>query len=146
MARQSLCGDNEIAIVECAVEDKLVAICTGKLQPTRASTQYRYGVPGRVEFSYPAMLGNDFNNMHYWTIRYAGGGESRIEFYSGGYLYAVYGRVTRTRFAADGRHDARIERGVLVTRAGEDVFDKRCSEELTPMNEELARNMFGSDR
>lgn len=136
--QESLCRADEIAVFECEAEETLIAICTGRTSPSRMTTQYRYGRLGAIEFSYPDPSRNHENNMYFWMKGYSGGGESRIEFWNAGYLYAVYDRITRTSFGHDGRHDPQVESGVSIMRAGDEIRDRRCTRLITQMNEDLA--------
>jgi len=86
----SLCTADEPIIFSCHIGTKLVSLC----RPAKSQNElvYRYGTRNRLEFVYPAAMGEKatFRVSNLPTI---GGGVTRVIFSRDGYEYRVYSRI-----------------------------------------------------
>jgi hypothetical protein len=118
LAPAGLCGPREAAIFACDISDRSVAVCVGE----DGHAQYRAGRPGRVELASPPRG----EGLSYASRGYSGGGESQVRFTRGAYAYVVYSGVYRTAFGPDGRHDPAFVSGLVVTRGGRTIMQRKC--------------------
>jgi hypothetical protein len=117
-ATPAMCQPGETPLFACAIGAKQVAVCG------RGGTAvYRFGRPGQVELTSTALT---------MAMRgFAGGGETQITAANKDFRYTVFDRTTRTAFGDDGRHDAAMNSGLLIHRAGRIVATSRCSGDAT---------------
>ena len=109
----SLCKAGETPLFSCAIEHKLVSICSDGAKAT-----YYFGSPTHVELSSQALSIADRT--------FSGGGETQISFNRGDYDYIVYDKTTRTSFSTDGRNDPDFSSGLVVQKDGKTVSTRQC--------------------
>lgn len=116
-AAKGLCTINETPIFECSTGAKKVAVCAGA-----TDVQYRAGTPDKIDLSSPAGSAG----LSYSSQSYSGGGESQVRFVNGSYAYTVYSGVYRTSFGADEPNNPEFVSGVVVTKGGKLVSNRKC--------------------
>lgn len=92
-ATQTLCEPNETVAFSCVLKKpkKIVSICTSrKLSESTGYVQYRFGLPGKIEFVFPGKREGSQDRFVY--SRYTRPMVSRISlsFKSNGYDYEIY--------------------------------------------------------
>ncbi|HEX3364589.1 hypothetical protein [Phenylobacterium sp.] len=122
-ALPSLCHPPEVALFQCAVGAKQLAICAADAPGT---AQYRYGVPGKVELAYPAAPQAGPSPLKWATTGYSGGGETQVSFENAGVTYIIYSRMVRTGFGKDGHHNPQDELGVAALKGAKLLSNRRC--------------------
>ena len=125
MARSRLCHPGEAVIFACNIGAKLAAVCGGKSPSGARCAQYRYGVPGKLELTYPGDGAS--GGLAHAETAYSGGGESQILFKNAGFQYVVYSRMVRTNFKANEPNNPAFEAGVAVMKGDKLVGNRKCA-------------------
>lgn len=118
----SLCAPNEPVVFACHVGGKMVSLC--RPAGDRGMLSYRFGVPDKLELSYPEPGRQAGAAFTVKSLPLVGGGETTVAFQRGVYTYTVYSRIAR---AEDDTGPA-FEDGVIVARRGRVVSRMRCED------------------
>ncbi len=118
----SLCAPNEPVVFACHVGGKMVSLC--RPAGDRGMLSYRFGVPDKLELSYPEPGRQAGAAFTVKSLPLVGGGETTVAFQRGPYTYTVYSRIAR---GADDTGPA-FEDGVIVARRGKVVSRMRCED------------------
>lgn len=124
-ARSKLCRPGETVIFACAIGQKLAAVCGGTSASGATYAQYRYGLPGKLELTYPGDGAS--GGLSHAETAYSGGGESQVLFTNGGFQYVVYSRMVRTNFKANQPNNPAFEAGVEVIKGDKLVGNRKCA-------------------
>ena len=132
------CRSDELALFQCRIGRKRVAVCGSRSAPTVA---YRFGTPNHIDMEYSSSKGPR-SSMRYVYEMFSGGGEAQIGFANAGYKYTVYSSTQRTGFS--GRNFPRFEAGVSVARNGKTVSRLKCVDDGSgAINTDLASSLLG---
>lgn len=91
-SRLSLCTADEQVAFSCHVGRKIASLCASKkLSKTEGYVQYRFGLPAKVEMTYPEQIGVHPSRTFKWgVLGFSGGGTDYYRFSNHGYDYVVY--------------------------------------------------------
>ena len=132
-APQTQCTANERVIFSCAIGSKIVSVCASSdLGQHVGSLSYRFGPPGRPEFSYPP-TGEWRQVVKAGRWVFAGGGGAWLAFDRPPFRYMVYSAVGR---------GWREKQGLAVEKNGRMLTNLRCRGE--PVADELGPDFFTS--
>lgn len=119
-AAASHCSAEEQTLFACSTGRKLLSVCaSADLAKDAGFVQYRFGVPGRTEFVYPAAGADWRAAIRGGRLMFSGGGGSYIAFASPPYRYVVYSAIGRGWGS---------KAGVVVEKSGRRIASLLCTD------------------
>jgi hypothetical protein len=136
-AEESLCTGNEAIVFSCHVGRKIISLCRPSSSPRTLT--YRYGVPRRVELTYPRHGPQAAGAFYTSTAPLFGGGVTTVAFTNAGYEYRIYSKISRADNG--GRQEDRtpvFEDGLVIFRNGKQVRQLVCDDGGEGFREDIA--------
>lgn len=119
------CTQAEDTVFSCNLGRKTVSVCAAKtLSATSGYVQYRFGVLGKPELTYPQLNVTAKSVIQARTLMFSGGGGAYLRFNNGPTSYIVYSAIGK----GWGNKD-----GVAVERAGKTLAHFDCQD--VPMSQ-----------
>ena len=126
IAQETLCRQAEAIVFSCHVGKKVVSLCRTGEHPRQLF--YRYGLPQRIELSYPDSKKNEKADFLASTKPLFGGGITSVSFARGGYQYSVYSKLGRSGGSSPQERVPEFEDGITITREGKTVRRMVCDD------------------
>lgn len=134
-----LCKGNEQVIFGCQIKGKFISICASKnLSRTTGYAQYRFGKPGKIEFSYPVPAKAPEGIFFLGSTPYSGGGANIVRFNNSGYEYLIFDSMTRVDFEPDEidyddpdfpKYKVEFKAGIVTRHNGKITSTRLCEED-----------------
>lgn len=119
-AANSHCTKAEETVFSCNLGRKVLSVCATKgLTAESGSMQYRFGVVGKAELTFPKPDVLPKNVIQARTLMFSGGGGAYLRFNSGATSYIVYSAVGKGWGTKD---------GVAVERHGKTATHFECQD------------------
>lgn len=126
------CNVNDAMIFSCRMSDSSFYICFGENK-----AYYKPFKKGINDFVYPK---NEVPGIFTFSSNgYSGGGETRIEFKQGKYLYSIYDRVIKSE--ANGEKYPDFESGMEIIKNNIEISKEECLSS-SGVNQSLAKKVF----
>ena len=124
-----LCKANEELIFGCEIKDKFISICASKsFSRTTGYTQYRFGKPDKIEFSFPTSAKPPEGIFFLGSTGYSGGGANIVRFNNSGYEYLIFDSMVRTNFTPDEPNDPEFKAGIVTRHNGKITSTRLCAD------------------
>ncbi len=114
-----LCDASETLIFGCQLEDKLISLCaSSEFSNEEGYVQYRYGLPGIVEYMYPETASISQGVFFLSHTAYSGGGAATVRFKTDSVEHFIFDSMIRTNFNPEEPSYPKFSSGI-VTRNDE---------------------------
>ena len=126
-----LCEAHEELIFGCEIKDSVISICASKnFSKTTGYTQYRFGKPDKVEFSYPASKKPPEGIFFLASTSFSGSGASIIRCNNSGYEYLIFDSMIRTNFTPGEPNDPEFKAGIVTRHNGKITSTRLCEDNM----------------
>jgi hypothetical protein len=121
-AAGSLCDSAEQTFFSCPIKNssKIVSVCGKGSGSSEGYLQYRFGLPGKIEFEYPANRSGSTKLFGWDSRAHADVADDWLWFKNGGFVYSIF--VVEDHDTPNGVPEFRA--GVLVEKKGSDNASK----------------------
>ena len=131
-AAESLCSSTEQTFFSCRIANsvKIASVCGARnTSPSDGYLQYRFGLPGKIEFEYPTEQKG--STEHFWWDgrSHADVDDNWFWFKSSGYVYSAFYIEDHKKH----RGTQKIRTGILIEKKSDEKWNKtlKCAQPAT---------------